>query len=89
MNVCKVSFLAECIQCEPLKFKQVREWVVQASGEIMLLPLGGCFHRPYMQDTSMNIKAFHNPHIKKPTAYPGVIYASGTRSLNQQGYQGG
>jgi hypothetical protein len=82
MNVCKVSFLAECIQCEPFTL-QVHKWVVKALGAIMLLPLGGCFHRPYMQGTSMNIKVFHNPHIKKPTDYPGVIYASGARSLNQ------
>jgi hypothetical protein len=89
MNVCKVSFLAEFIQCEPLKFKQVREWVVQALGAIVFLPLGWCFDRPYMQDTSMNIKSFHNPHIKKAAASCGVIYTPGNRSITQPGYQGG
>ena len=41
MNVCKDNCLAECIQCEPMKLKQVYEWLVQASGEMYPFPLGG------------------------------------------------
>ena len=41
MNVCKDNCLAECIQCEPMKLKQVHEWLVEASGEMYPFPWEG------------------------------------------------